>query len=469
MINKYPYTDFHEINLDWIIAQIKALHHAYDDFKALNTITNAGAWDITKQYQAWTVVSDNNAGYISLKPVPAGIAITNTEYWGFIADYNILITNLTARIAALEADMAVVKPRSLSNKNRIDKLERRALYIGNSYTKGVGSSTGTTGIYALTKDLFTESYDYIDGGVGFLTYTGHSTSFLTLLANAIADPLFDNDTITDVIFIGAWGESNALIELGTSQFINDELSAVSTAVYNVQANFPNCSRISYAWAETRGIHTITTAVGANPYSTPFAVHRLMNIICPRVGMQYLGWIGFASFMNDNNMSADHYHPNDSGYREISAKFKEAYTGTLSYVSKFDSSTFHDSAIASTLKISYRLNVLPDRSELIITNMKMDSGDSTIARYSTDNLLDFSNDSLMPPVPFGDFDIGLFVFYLGRDSDGIATLPVRLRLRAITTADGLGTAISGTSYNKETCPASSNLIYDGGYVEIPVQY
>ncbi len=107
--NEYPYTDFHEINLDWILKQIMRLHKEYDEFKAVNTITNAGTWNITKQYQAWTIVSDNNAGYISLQPVPAGVSINNTDYWGLIADYNILITNLSARISALETDMAKVK------------------------------------------------------------------------------------------------------------------------------------------------------------------------------------------------------------------------------------------------------------------------------------------------------------------------------------------------------------------------
>lgn len=103
MFNLYPYTDFHEINLDWIIRKIKELGQAFNDFEAVNKITNAGAWDITKQYQAWTVVSDNNIGYISLKPVPAGVAITNTEYWGLVADYDILITDLSERISELEA------------------------------------------------------------------------------------------------------------------------------------------------------------------------------------------------------------------------------------------------------------------------------------------------------------------------------------------------------------------------------
>lgn len=100
--NQYPYTDGHELNLDWILGEIRRLHHEYNEFTALNTITNAGAWDISKQYKPWTIVSDNNAGYISIKPVPAGIDISNTEYWGLIADYDILITDLTSRIIALE-------------------------------------------------------------------------------------------------------------------------------------------------------------------------------------------------------------------------------------------------------------------------------------------------------------------------------------------------------------------------------
>ena len=78
--NLFPYTDFHELNLDAILRMMKTLHKEWTDFVAVNKITNAGAWDITKQYQSWTIVSDNNIGYISLKPVPAGVAITNTDY-----------------------------------------------------------------------------------------------------------------------------------------------------------------------------------------------------------------------------------------------------------------------------------------------------------------------------------------------------------------------------------------------------
>ena len=50
--NEYPYTNFHELNLDMILRMIHEMHKEITEFEAVNKITNAGAWDITKQYQA---------------------------------------------------------------------------------------------------------------------------------------------------------------------------------------------------------------------------------------------------------------------------------------------------------------------------------------------------------------------------------------------------------------------------------
>lgn len=35
MINKYPYTNFHELNLDWIVGKIKELETVYTDIPGL--------------------------------------------------------------------------------------------------------------------------------------------------------------------------------------------------------------------------------------------------------------------------------------------------------------------------------------------------------------------------------------------------------------------------------------------------
>lgn len=119
--NKYPYTDFHELNLDWIIAEIRKLHTEWSDFKILNSIRFDGQWDITKQYPAWTLVNNNNLGYISKKPVPAGIALDNIEYWGLVADYSALLADMQNRIITLE--------------NKVDDIlkDRYFIFQGDSY------------------------------------------------------------------------------------------------------------------------------------------------------------------------------------------------------------------------------------------------------------------------------------------------------------------------------------------------
>ena len=109
MFNKYPYTDFHELNLDWILSTIRSMRKEMSEFEALNTITFQGAWNITTQYPQWSVVDYNGMGYLSLQPVPAGIDISNTDYWKMILDYHILIQDVESRLDALESAVSDIE------------------------------------------------------------------------------------------------------------------------------------------------------------------------------------------------------------------------------------------------------------------------------------------------------------------------------------------------------------------------
>lgn len=100
--NKYPYTDFHELNLDWIIKMIKDIRKEMTEFEILNTITFKGLWSIAEQYPQWSIVSNGYRGYLSLQPVPAGIQLTNTDYWLKVVDYNALFADFESRLTALE-------------------------------------------------------------------------------------------------------------------------------------------------------------------------------------------------------------------------------------------------------------------------------------------------------------------------------------------------------------------------------
>lgn len=210
--NEYPYTNFHELNLDMILSLMKKLNAEWDEFTAVNKITNAGAWDITKQYQAWTVVSDNNVGYISLKPVPAGVAITNTEYWGVIADYDILITDLSNRISTLEGQMAAVNNIEIPNiKNSINTINaniepiinRKYVFLGDSYNYwGGGWLSAVTTALGIPGTNF---YDYTVSAHGFTTintWEEDITQFVVDHPDVAPD-------ITDIVIVGGINDTTA--------------------------------------------------------------------------------------------------------------------------------------------------------------------------------------------------------------------------------------------------------------------
>lgn len=132
-LNQFPYSDFHEMNLDWIIKQVKLLTGEMHGFEAANKVSYAGIWNITDQYPAWSIVLDQNTGYmmISLQPVPVGIAITNSEYWMLVAPFKIDVAfsessynaiankSVTDKFNEVDADIADLQNEDDSLSNRI--------------------------------------------------------------------------------------------------------------------------------------------------------------------------------------------------------------------------------------------------------------------------------------------------------------------------------------------------------------
>ena len=142
---RYPYTDFHELNLDWIIKQMIELNEQMKDFVKLNTITYADPiqWDITKPYKTNTVVIDPATGsaYLSSQPVPSGVMISNTDYWSVIGNFAEMYDTIKEAITSIDegSGTTATAPRDLGDivwLNNILYIITGVMNPGDAYVEG---------------------------------------------------------------------------------------------------------------------------------------------------------------------------------------------------------------------------------------------------------------------------------------------------------------------------------------------
>ena len=132
---EYPYTDAQRGNQDWIIHEIKTLREEYDLFVVMNEVTYAEPieWSIDTQYAKNTIVQYDNGEttYLSKQPVPAGIQITNTDYWLRLADYAPAFNKMRAAIVAIDIEDVSIAPFDIPQGTHL--FYRGLLYTANTY------------------------------------------------------------------------------------------------------------------------------------------------------------------------------------------------------------------------------------------------------------------------------------------------------------------------------------------------
>ena len=170
--NQFPYSNFHELNLDWILEQMQQLHSNWDLFTALNKITFRGDWAIDKQYPAWSVVKNGNMGYLSIVNVPAGIVITNEKYWLHVVDYDELFLNVGSRLYKAEEEISSLKAVETELFNKVTGLKQINALPSNANplryyidaNSGDDTSDGSQGSPWKTLTPLIEICNKVDGG-----------------------------------------------------------------------------------------------------------------------------------------------------------------------------------------------------------------------------------------------------------------------------------------------------------------
>lgn len=214
---EFPHTRTYDSDLGWIIKAIKDVETKLDQYLENSVITFADpiTWDITEQYTALTCVIDSDGtAYLSKQPVPAGVDISNTDYWEPIFNYDDSINRLMSTIAANERNShTATAPRAEGDLVYIEGVLYKVLYdiaAGTAYIEGVNISEYTVSerikdfisgeqhlqdqIDALQGDLTTETADREAADNAILLQIG------TLSGSFIADRMFrivDNYDGTD--------------------------------------------------------------------------------------------------------------------------------------------------------------------------------------------------------------------------------------------------------------------------------
>ena len=160
-IHKAPYTNFHDLNLDWIIEVLYEFNTKLTNFVSLATIKYADPiqWDITSQYEANTVVVDSHGNaYLSVQPVPSGVSLDRTEFWTKIGNFDELWANVKKAITPNDEGHSPTATAARAVNDLVwvnGELVRvtKAMMAGDAYVPGsncVSSSTNEVLHYLLT-------------------------------------------------------------------------------------------------------------------------------------------------------------------------------------------------------------------------------------------------------------------------------------------------------------------------------
>lgn len=134
IFDSFPLMNAYSVNLDWILKKIRELEEYVQNYTAVNNVAYAGVWDITKQYPQWALVTDGEASYLALQPVPVGIPIDNADYWQKLAD-------LDPRISGIIVQLSKINSIAVDTVGDIKSLDVEAgnlVFTSGFYTAGDG-------------------------------------------------------------------------------------------------------------------------------------------------------------------------------------------------------------------------------------------------------------------------------------------------------------------------------------------
>lgn len=277
---KFPYTNFHEMNLTWIIETIKKLTDEWlrmqDDFSNLQDRFEELKIFVTDYFAKLEINSEVKRILKEMKE--------NGELSEIISD------------ALLQGALARV------NKPTV-------LILGDSYASGENiPNKEYSWAYMLKNALEKNGYTVKLHAVGGYGFKADGTKTFTNMLNELASSMAVNDkkNIVKIIIGGSYNDRNAP-ESGISQGMSDFQSAISS-------NFENCKNVvvcpmGWTWeGHQQGIHTSTK------YIDVIKAIKIWIYSASQLGFSVIP--AYQGMLYESSFSNDGVHPSEQGHKNI---------------------------------------------------------------------------------------------------------------------------------------------------------
>lgn len=322
-----------------------------------------------------------------------------------------------------------------------------ALYVGNSYTYGVGSSNGQTGVYAKTKFLFDESSKIWSDGIGFMPYAGHTETFQSIYQDYAAQHAADCAKVTDIIITSAYGDTRAYIASGNRDTYRASLIAAVNSFIARVAQYSPLAKIWVDYAEG----TSAEGKGGVTLRKEFELDKIFETVFNQVSSKnitYLGWIGWNITHRQNTFSGDGYHPNDHGYDFLASSFVQAWRGNAYEYEKSGTLAF---SVESGGTLSGKISLATRKNESYWWFRTIRASDEYTLNSNTE-IIDFTRAEAMPPIKH---DAGILYANLVNTQAGANTIVGLVSLAFDET--GAKLVLSPVGKPSLTIPVSTSLI------------
>lgn len=306
------------------------LHTQYIGARYVPIFADPLQWSSATAYEPLTIVTNQGNSYTSRQYVPTGIDIANTDYWALTGNYNAQIEQYRQEVQQYIDQVSTYSAQIEMLTDRSEFMPLRAYIIGNSYTSGYDdeSRANSIGGSGVCDRLFINWRARGSSSAGIVPYDTKHVSFNNILENMIKEFPDEKDSITDLIFNIAVGDSNALAIQGDTTYQSNLRTRLTELQNTINTYLPNIKRVRFVYLDAlynnsgRVVSGTTITIG-----TMAALNRYLRLIINEYeNFSYMGWATVSLFGSSYMNNSDNLHPTVVGYYQLTSYWVDTILG-----------------------------------------------------------------------------------------------------------------------------------------------